>query len=719
MLQPRLYPAVLLTALLAVAQTPATQNTPKSDLTLRTGAQEVMLDLVIRDKNQKLVRNLKPEEIQILVDGVPQPVKSFRTVAGREAIDTLKQEQKETRDIEGQAQDAQPAKQRVEELNLVAIVFGGLGQEARGGARGAMDNSREYARAVAKKFVERDLLPNTYVAVLTLGRTAKVVENFTNSRADLEKAFTRAVMMANTPVGDSVSDAVSGTVPSSSGPDMLTKGPPSSTNGMMEAMRELHEMEIEDMLDTNYQVGVRGMMALLSLTRSLGRLPGRKTVLYVTPGLIVPAESAELLDLAISEANRAHVSFYTVDPRGLTSASHIIPAVGALNQAAAMSAQQAVLGQKVTTAMAKQDDLVYYSVKAANRMGPMDKLAAGTGGFLIADTNNPMPQMERIMEDVREHYEVTFAPTSMNFDGKFRKIEVQLARKGLQVQGRSGYYDLPSIPGQTVMPYELSALNALSAKQPPKGFPFHVENFRYRPGANGTLCVLAVEIPLSAMQPHANEDRVSTQLHGTFLALVKDTSGQVVSKVSRELRYTLANERLEAVRKGVVTVTQLFDVPAGRYTVESAVSDAIGGQASTKRNVFVVEPHSELALSDIAVARRVEALTEERNPHDPLEFAGGKVTPSPNDTVDPGAATSLYFQIYPSDASSEKPELTLSFYVDGQPVARQKPELPKPDPDGTIPFLATARMNPGTYMVRATVKQGSLVKSEESTITVQ
>jgi hypothetical protein len=203
-----------------------------------------------------------------------------------------------------------------------------------------------------------------------------------------------------------------------------------------------------------------------------------------------------------------------------------------------------------------------------------------------------------------------------------------------------------------------------------------------------------------------------------LLDLVKDASSQVVSKVSRELRYTLANERVETVRKGVVTVTQLFDVPAGRYTVETAVSDAIGGQASTKRNVFVVEPHSELALSDIAVARRVEALTEERNLHDPLEFAGGKVTPSPSDSVDVGAATSIYFQIYPNAASTEKPELTLSFYVDGQPVARQKPELPPPDPDGTIPFLATARMNPGTYMVRATVKQGSLVKSEESTITV-
>ena len=717
MLQPRLYPTVLLTALLAMAQTPATQNSPKSELTLHTGAQEVLLDLVIRDKNQKLVRNLKPEEIQILVDGVPQPVKSFRTVTGKEEIDALKQQERVATNIQGV--DAPPVeRQRVSGTNLIAIVIDRLGTGSKNGAAGAQGGARDYARQVTTKFLDRNMLPNTYTAILRTSLSGwKVLQNFTESREALLAALERGVTSTNINAEPNASDSQPQPTPSSGGSDRLAgiaaDGPAAAIGALSSAWR------LDELLELNYDRGVRSMLGLLSMTRALGNMPGRKTVLYISTGLTVPAERADLLDLLISEANRDHVSFYAIDPSGLTRDSHMAQAKSALEQVASTSAQQGVIGREVSTAMARQDDLLYYAVKSANTQSPMDKLATGTGGFLIANTNDPLPQMERIIEDVREHYEVTFAPAAMNFDGKFRKIDVQLTRKGLQVQGRSGYFDLPSIPGQTVLPYELAALNALSAKQPPRDFPFHVESFRYRPSASGTLCTLAVEIPLSALQPHANEDGVSTQLHGTFLALVKDASGQVVSKVSRELRYALPNERVEAVRKGVVTVTQLFDVPAGRYTVETAVSDAIGGQASTKRNVFVVEPHSELALSDIAVARRVEALTEERNLHDPLEFAGGKVTPSPNDMVDPGAATSLYFQIYPNATSSEKPELTLSFYVDGQPVAQQKPALPQPEPDGTIPFLATARMSPGTYMVRATVKQGSLVKSEESTITVQ
>ena len=34
--------------------------------TLRVSSQEVLVDFVIRDKQQKLIRNLKPEEVQIL-----------------------------------------------------------------------------------------------------------------------------------------------------------------------------------------------------------------------------------------------------------------------------------------------------------------------------------------------------------------------------------------------------------------------------------------------------------------------------------------------------------------------------------------------------------------------------------------------------------------------------------------------------------------------------
>ena len=45
---------------------------------IRSTTQEVLLDVVVRDKKEHLIRNLKPEEIRVLEDGVPQKVQSFR-----------------------------------------------------------------------------------------------------------------------------------------------------------------------------------------------------------------------------------------------------------------------------------------------------------------------------------------------------------------------------------------------------------------------------------------------------------------------------------------------------------------------------------------------------------------------------------------------------------------------------------------------------------------
>ena len=67
-------------------------------------------------------------------------------------------------------------------------------------------------------------------------------------------------------------------------------------------------------------------------------------------------------------------------------------------------------------------------------------LAEGTGGFAMDNSNDLRGPLQRVMEDVRSHYEVTYAPVSENYDGHFRKLEVRLAIPGLKVQSRAGYY---------------------------------------------------------------------------------------------------------------------------------------------------------------------------------------------------------------------------------------------------------------------------------------
>src|SRR5260221_11549045 len=77
---------LLFAALGSAAQSqPQAANPEQSNTTLRSTAQEVLLDMVFRDKKGKAIRDVRPEEIHILEDGVEQNLASFHLVEGANA----------------------------------------------------------------------------------------------------------------------------------------------------------------------------------------------------------------------------------------------------------------------------------------------------------------------------------------------------------------------------------------------------------------------------------------------------------------------------------------------------------------------------------------------------------------------------------------------------------------------------------------------------------
>jgi VWFA-related protein len=61
------------------------QQTPAST-TIKTNVDEVLLDLVVRDKKGKPITDLTPEELTITDNGSKQTILSFRQVRGTEAV---------------------------------------------------------------------------------------------------------------------------------------------------------------------------------------------------------------------------------------------------------------------------------------------------------------------------------------------------------------------------------------------------------------------------------------------------------------------------------------------------------------------------------------------------------------------------------------------------------------------------------------------------------
>lgn len=74
--------------------------------------------------------------------------------------------------------------------------------------------------------------------------------------------------------------------------------------------------------------------------------------------------------------------------------------------------------------------------------GYLKELARETGGRAIfpSGPEKLREAFDRIAEELRSQYSLGYIPINSDRDGRFRKIEIKVKRKGLRVQARRGYY---------------------------------------------------------------------------------------------------------------------------------------------------------------------------------------------------------------------------------------------------------------------------------------
>ena len=124
-------------------------------------------------------------------------------------------------------------------------------------------------------------------------------------------------------------------------------------------------------------------------------------------------DDSQRLRSMTEEANRSNISFYAIDPRGITTD----PA----------SAADKSAGRRDTT------------TNAASRQDSLRFIADNTDGLLIANTSSLDAQISRVVEDVSSYYLLTYSSSNPKLDGRFRAITVRVKREGVKVRARRGY----------------------------------------------------------------------------------------------------------------------------------------------------------------------------------------------------------------------------------------------------------------------------------------
>jgi len=658
---------------LSAQEPPKTQDSGAPQAAIRAQAREVLLDMVVRDKKGRPLNDLTANNVQVLDEGTPGKIMGLRLVSVGDAAGL----------------GPQGANYAPRHARLVSLVFEKLDAE-----------ERRFARQAALDFLSDDLEANVYLAVFVADPRLRVIQPFSNDhnlvRQAIEQSSTAdyAQLAAQS---EGIRKKLEDSLQPKASPGSGAPAPAGLT--ALLARMTLNALQSEEQLVRTKQWR-SSILALLSLVEEQARVPGRKTLIYYAEDLQVPDSMTEAFNNTIAAANHSKVSVYGVDTRGWTAEEHT-------KKGGLLKLHKGAPPPPSTPPPAA-----------------LDQLSSSTGGFLIAKSKDFREPFRRVSEDVHAYYEIAYLPPNAAYNGKLRKVTLQVDVPDVKVQARSGYLSLPSNEGSAFV-YELPLLRALNATPLPADFPLQAGALRFHPEGAKLEYGLVVEAPFKEITFIEDKTTHTFRAHVSMLALLKDEKGEILDRFSRDLPIEETADKIEALRRISFMQTYHLDLAPGQYTLDAAVIDRQSQKTSARRIAVAVTPtRPGVNISGLALVRRIDAQAGEADAQDPFRYQGGKVIPTLDNAIPASSSGELsyYLVVYPAASVADKPQLTMEFFnKEGASVGQASPDLPPAGKDGLIPYVASlplANFGPGTYELRATVKQGASMAEEKTSFSI-
>ena len=168
-------PILSLLLIVTTGFSPVLVYSQQDDDVVRVRSNEVRLDVVVKDKKGRPIKDLKATDFEILEDGVPQKVESFRFVA-REAAATS-----ETKDNTSNPTVSTTAPPRRSTPTVTALVFDRLSPEAR-----------SLARKAGLAYAQEGMSAGSFTGVFGIDQSLRTVQTFTDDTQLIKDAVEKA-----------------------------------------------------------------------------------------------------------------------------------------------------------------------------------------------------------------------------------------------------------------------------------------------------------------------------------------------------------------------------------------------------------------------------------------------------------------------------------------------------------------------------------------------
>ena len=404
----------------AAIQLIAASAQAQTDETIRVSTELVQTSVTVVDKNGRFVEGLKPEQFQLLVDGVPRQIAFFeRIIAG------TREEQEKLADFgnkdKGHVPPANQTSNTAVRGRTIVFFIDDLHLSL---------DSLKRTRDSLLYFIGHKLGSRDQVAIVSASGQIGFLQQFTDNRAVLRVAAARIQQTAYS-VLDTEQPAMSEYMAlklEERDRDALSyyvgrcidENPGYTPSKCALVIKE----RSREILRRASAVTDRSLSTLEGLLRSTTPFPGRKLVLLVSDGFYISprdrnANAFSALEDITDTARRTGTVIYTIDARGLISGQpdatvNLVDANGVLDKA------------NIGEIPRSQDGL--------------NALAADTGGRATFNKSSVTDWVRTTLDETSNYYLLAWIPEQDKADAEFRKIEVSIPfRPDLTVRLPRGY----------------------------------------------------------------------------------------------------------------------------------------------------------------------------------------------------------------------------------------------------------------------------------------
>lgn len=633
--------ALLLSSTL-LAQTPGLKTRPGTAQddqtpTFSSSSNLVVLNVFVRDKNGKSLSGLKASDFIVTENGRPQhlSVFEFQQLGANTSAVTVSADATAAAAVPpAEMPKAAPrpeGSQRFRDRRLIVLYFD----------LSAMQ-SYEQLRAfeAAEQFIKEKLTPADLVAIMSFGTKLNTDLEFTDDRDSMISVIRKFTVGANS--------------------ELATQGS-TDVDSSDTASFSIDDTEF-NIFNTD-----RKLSALEDATRKLMAYPEKKAIVYFSGGIErTGTENESQLRATVNSAVRSNVSFYPIDVTGLTAA----PPGGDATTASPS-------GTALYTASAhnSQHDQRF------NQQDTLESLASDTGGKAFFDSNDLALGIQQVQKDIESYYILGYYSSNENKDGRFRKVDVKLARKmDAKLDTRSGYYAEKEFAKMGGSEKERQLEDALTLGDPKTELPLALEVDWFRLTKDRFFVPVAVKIPGSVIPLKKKGSAETTDLD--FVAEVRNDKDVRVSAVRDGIRVQLRDESAGKLPARSLTYDTGFTLTPGTYKLKFVARENLSGRMGTFQTTFnipnpaTVPAAPSMALSTLVLSNQLEQLnslvgsadkrTAAKQKNHPLVRDGKKLVPSVTRVFRSDQTLYLYLEIYDPSLipNGQQPSLaaTVSFF---------------------------------------------------------